>query len=84
MASQEEEFEWGNPKAKKLPKIESAADENIAKAAFRWRTKLQSVMMPSAKGIFKEFHVILKTTKNESLRTMIEAGKGRIVEINDE
>lgn len=80
---QEEEFEWGNPKAKNLPTIESN-DAAIATAAFRWRKKLQSVLIPSAKGIFKDFRVILKTGKNDSLRTLIEAGRGKIVEINKE
>lgn len=81
---QEEEFEWGNPKATSLPKIENPIEQTIAKAAFRWRKKLQSMVMPSTRGIFKDFRVILKTTKNDSLRTMLEAGKGKIVEINDE
>lgn len=57
-----------------------ANDLNIANAAYRWRKKLQSILLPSSRGIFKEFHVILKTGKNESLRTMIEAGRGRIVD----
>lgn len=55
----------------------------MAKAAFRWRKKLQAMVMPSTRGIFKDFRVILKTTKNDSLRTMIEAGKGKILEIDD-
>lgn len=80
---QEEEFEWGNPKAKNLPKIETTAEQTTAQAAFRWRQKLQSVVSASAKGIFKDFRVILKTTKNDNLRTLIEAGKGKIVEIDN-
>lgn len=75
---QEEEYEWGNPKAKSLPKIEGT-DLQVAKAAFRWRKKFQSILIPSSKGVFKDFRVILKTTKNDGLRTMIEAGRGKIV-----
>lgn len=78
---QEEDFEWGNPRAKDLPKIEGN-DLSVASAAFRLRKKFQSVVMPSSKGIFKDFRVILKTSKNDSLRTLIEAGRGTIVEVD--
>lgn len=56
----------------------------IAKAAYRWRKKLQSILIPSAKGIFKDFRVILKTSKNDSMRTLIEAGRGKIIDANPE
>lgn len=66
-----------------MPHIESN-DLMVAQAAHRWRKKLQSVIIPSAKGIFKDFRVILKTAKNESMRTLIEAGRGQIIEVNPE
>lgn len=78
---QEEEFEWGNPKATELPRIDGN-DVGIANAAFRWRKKLHSIMVPSQKGIFKDLRVILKTGKDESLRRLIEAGLGHIIEVN--
>ncbi|XP_055297166.1 DNA topoisomerase 2-binding protein 1-A [Sitodiplosis mosellana] len=78
----EEEFEWGNPKAKNLPHIEGANDLSIAQAAHRWRKKLQPIIIPSAKGIFKDFRVILKAAKHESMRTLIEAGRGQIIDVN--
>lgn len=80
---QEEEFEWGNPRATDLPRVDGN-DLLVAQAAHRWRKKLQSVIIPSAKGIFKDFRVILKTAKNESMRTLIEAGRGQIIESNPE
>lgn len=59
-------------------------DLGVAKAAFRWRKKFQSIVFPSAKGIFKDFRVILKTTKDEGLGTLIEAGRGKIIDVNKE
>lgn len=76
---QEEEFEWGNPKAIELPQVQGN-DVNIANAAHRWRKKLQLTVMPASKGIFKDFRVILRTSKDESLRTLIEAGRGQVIE----
>lgn len=55
----------------------------IAKASLRWRKKFQSVAIPSSKGIFKDFRVILKTRKNESLANLIEAGRGKIIEVDN-
>lgn len=53
-----------------------------ANAAHRWRKKLHSVMIPAHKGIFKNLRAILKTGKDESLRRLIEAGLGQIIEVN--
>ena len=67
-----------------MPKIDDK-DLSIANAAHRWRKRFQSVaLLPSSKGIFKDFRVILKTTKNESFATLIEAGRGKIVEVDNE
>lgn len=75
---QEEEYEWGNPKAKNLPVVDGA---EFGKPAYRWRKK-QSVLLPSMKGIFKDFCIILKTNKSDSLRTLIEAGRGKVLDVD--
>lgn len=59
-------------------------DLPIAKAAYRWRKKFQSVVIPSSKGIFKDFRAILRTSKDESFSTLIEAGRGKIIEVKKE
>lgn len=75
---QEEEYEWGNPKAKNLPAVDGS---EFGKPAYRWRKK-QSVLLPSMKGIFKDFCIILKTNKSDSLRTLIEAGRGKVLDVD--
>lgn len=77
---QEELFEWGNPKAKNLPVLK-ASEEQIANAAYRWRKKVQSSASDSR--VFKNFRPILLTTKNDSLRTMVEAGGGIVILIRE-
>lgn len=75
-------FEFGNPKAApNLPELEANSKEfEIAKAAYRWRKKI--AMDPSVMGVFKGFRVILRTTKNASIGTLIEAGHGQVIDID--
>lgn len=76
-------FEWGNPKATNVPSLEpNSSEDTTAKAAYRWRSKIQSHPDPEY-GVFKDFVAILKTNKNDNLRTLIEAGKGRILDVNE-
>lgn len=77
---QEELFEWGNPKAKNLPVLKGS-DAQIANAAYRWRKRVQS--SASDNRVFKNFRTILLTTKNDSFRTMVEAGGGTIISIRE-
>lgn len=76
---QEELYEWGNPKA--INHIKSAAlnnnEETIARAAYRWRTKVQATNVRAFHGI----HVILRTSKNGQIATLIEAGGGKIIDV---
>lgn len=57
------------------------SESQIANAAYRWRKKVQS--SASDNRVFKNFRPILLTTKNDSLRTMVEAGGGTIISIRD-
>lgn len=75
--TQEELYEWGNPKAR-LDKT----NNDMANAAYRWRVKLQTdpTQLPTH-GAFKDFRVILpKNNKQEQLRCLIMAGGGIVVD----
>lgn len=79
MDSQEESFEWGNPKAEIYRKAAglSATEETILKAAYYWRQKVQATHV----GPFNHIRAILRTTKNTQLRTLIEAGNGKVIDV---
>lgn len=53
----------------------TSSEEALAKAAFRWRTKVQSTNI----RIFHDMRVILRTSKNNQIATLIEAGDGEIL-----
>lgn len=74
-------YEWGNPMAKNMPSLE-ANEQVIANSAYRWRKKLQTdpKSLPIT-GAFENFRVILRTTKNENLQNLIEAGGGVVVKV---
>lgn len=78
LAFQEELFEWGNPKAA----LDKTTNE-MAAAAYRWRTKLQTVPNDiPAVGAFKGFRAILPASaKYEQLKTLLEAGGGIVVNV---
>lgn len=79
LCSQEEPFEWGNPAAVNYMKAAalSANEETIVNAAYRWRKKVQTTHM----GAFHKFRAILRTSKNTQLRTLIEAGDGKVIDV---
>lgn len=79
MIFQEELYEWGNPKALKLPQLTPNEGE-LAAAVHRCRSTLQTdpADIP-ATGIFKDFKVILRLSKFENFKNLIEAGGGKVV-----
>lgn len=55
----------------------NASEDALAKAAYRWRLKIQSTRV----GAFEPFNVILRTSRNNQLITLIEAGGGKVINI---
>lgn len=75
---QEELFEWGNPKAaKNLPAL-TEQEEPFANAAYRLRKRMELTGV----GVYKELCAIIRTSKNENMRNLIEAGHGKV--LNDD
>lgn len=62
-----------------LPHLDKTEDL-IGNAAHRSRKRITS---DADACIFKDYRVILKTTKNENIRTLIIAGKGEVIEVDD-
>lgn len=76
--SQEELFEWGNPKAaKNLPTL-TEQEEPFANAAYRLRKRMELTGV----GVYKELCAIIRTSKDENMRNLIEAGHGKV--LNDD
>lgn len=75
---QEELFEWGNPKAaKNLPTL-TEQEEPFAKAAYRLRVRMET----TGDGVFKDMCAIVRTSKDENMRNLIEAGHGKVLNEN--
>lgn len=75
---QEELFEWGNPKAvNNLPAL-TEQEEPFANAAYRLRVRMET----TATGVFNDICAIVRTSRDENLRNLIEAGHGKVLNDN--
>ena len=72
------DFEWGNPEKDFMQEI-NAKEQQIAKAAFRWR---KFISKNPSKGPFTGFRVIIHTTdtRKGAFARLILAGKGIVIE----
>ncbi|KAG4077548.1 hypothetical protein HA402_002975 [Bradysia odoriphaga] len=80
----EEEYEWGNPKAaSKLPNEIDEKTNNIARANYKWRMelKLRSEKENRKVGIFSGIRAILHTNRKDSFKRLLEAGCGVVVDL---
>ncbi|KAG4066286.1 hypothetical protein HA402_000510 [Bradysia odoriphaga] len=80
----EEEYEWGNPKAaSKLPNEINEKTNNIARMNYKWRMelKLRSEKENRKVGIFSGIRAILHTNRKDSFKRLIEAGCGVVVDL---
>lgn len=77
----EELYEWGNSKALNLPQL-SPDEQVIASAAHRWRKQLTQDVLGNKNGAFTGIKAILRISSRnmESLKNVIKAGKGEVVE----
>lgn len=77
----EEEYEWGNPKAKELwsQLRPGSVDMALAKAVYRWRCKLCG----SNRGAFSDMRAIIHTSQEKaaSFARLIKAGGGQVLDI---
>lgn len=83
MSFQEENYEWGNPKAvSKCPTITDGTSKKIATANYQWRKhlELRSKQENKSVGIFTGFRAIVNSRDN-SLTRVLEAGFGVVVDI---
>ncbi|CAK1541346.1 unnamed protein product [Leptosia nina] len=69
----EEDFEWGNPLAQCLPTL-SGAEQNLARAAYRWRSALSRGSPGPFHGIVGLLHV--PAARRRLLARLLEAGGG--------
>lgn len=77
--SQEEEYEWGNPKSKdKIPEPNGEIENAIAAAAYRWRLKLQK----QQNSPFSDIVALLMVSeeKYDQFKRLIEAGGGSVMQ----
>ncbi|XP_049839921.1 DNA topoisomerase 2-binding protein 1-A-like isoform X1 [Schistocerca gregaria] len=77
----EEEYEWGNPKAKELwsQLRPGSVDMALAKAVYRWRCKLCG----SNRGAFSAMRAIIHTNQEKaaSFARLIKAGGGQVLDV---
>ncbi len=88
MSTQEEEYEWGNPKAKsKLPSDDLDAKANsLAMVNHQRRMDLQLRSKEENRpiGIFSGFRAIIhqaNTNKKNGFKRLLEAGGGVVVDL---
>lgn len=74
----EELYEWGNPKAIKLPQL-NELEQSIANAAHRWRNKILK-QDDKKDGVFTGFRVILHVARKEQFQCVIKAGGGTVID----
>lgn len=82
---QEEEYEWGNPKAKANIPIDELDEKSrkIATASHKWRKELQLKSKAENRpvGMFSGFRAIVHAPKKDSLKRLLEAGCGIVVDL---
>ncbi|XP_055550618.1 DNA topoisomerase 2-binding protein 1-A [Wyeomyia smithii] len=74
----EEQYEWGNPKATDLPQLE-ATERQVSKAAYNWRCK---IVREAGKhdGVFTGFRVLLMAPKKEQFIRLLKSGGGVVID----
>lgn len=78
--SQEEEYEWGNPKSKgTIPEPNGEIEQAIAAAAYRWRLKL--LKKPDSFP-FSDIVALLMVSEDKynQFKRLIEAGGGTVIQ----
>lgn len=79
---QEELYEWGNPKSVDKVPLMNTSLKSVAKAAHRWRTKIESKNSNDSNSrAFCDFRVILHCSKPDPIRNLLEAGGGCVLNI---
>lgn len=80
MISQEEKYEWGNPKSEdRIPKPNGEIEEAVAAAAYRWRLKLAREPDGSPFSAIVALLLISKD-KYDQFKRLIEAGGGMVIQ----
>lgn len=74
----EEQYAWGNPKAKDLPSLEPA-EKQVATAAYNWRQKI-SLEAGKHDGVFTGFRVLLLAPKKQQFIRLLRSGGGHVIE----
>ncbi|XP_053692847.1 DNA topoisomerase 2-binding protein 1-A [Sabethes cyaneus] len=75
----EEQYEWGNPKAKNLPPLE-ALEKQVSNAAYIWRCKIAQEA-GKHDGVFTGFRVLLLAPKKEQLVRLVKSGGGYVITV---
>lgn len=79
---EEEEHEWGNPRAVELPEFPpDSIEEKLAASAHRWRTTLTS--NGESRGAFQDMRAIIHSNKErvQSLSRLVNSGHGEVISV---
>ncbi|XP_055612855.1 LOW QUALITY PROTEIN: DNA topoisomerase 2-binding protein 1-A [Uranotaenia lowii] len=75
----EEDYEWGNPKAQDLPALEGS-EKLVSKAAYNWRIKIARETCKHD-GVFTGFRVLLLAPKKEQFIRLLKSGGGFVIDV---